>query len=87
VKSYVCTSVCYSLRHSVYYTLLIILFWSQLNTVRLTHNTRHAATAPNYYNVVNHWVFKNCKFSKEQSTLPEDDRMIETCRSVLIVLL
>jgi len=25
----------------------------------------------------------NCNFSKEQSTLPEDDRMIETCRSVL----
>ena len=25
-------------------------------------------------------------FSKEQSMLPEDDRMIETCRSVLSVL-
>jgi len=24
----------------------------------------------------------NCKFSNEQSMLPEDDRMIETCRSV-----
>ena len=29
----------------------------------------------------------NCNFSKEQSTLPEDDRMIETCRSVLSVLM
>jgi len=29
----------------------------------------------------------NRNFSKEQSTLPEDDRMIETCRSVLSVLL
>jgi len=29
----------------------------------------------------------NCNFSKEQSMLPEDDRMIETCRSVLGVLL
>jgi len=29
----------------------------------------------------------NCKFSKEQSMLPEDDRMIETCRSVLSVLM
>jgi len=29
----------------------------------------------------------NCTFSKEQSTLPEDDRMIETCRSVLSVLM
>jgi len=28
----------------------------------------------------------NCNFSKEQSMLPEDDRMIETCRSVLSVL-
>ena len=26
-------------------------------------------------------------FSKEQSMLPEDDRMIETCRSVLSVLM
>ena len=25
----------------------------------------------------------NCNFSKEQSVLPEDDRMFETCRSVL----
>ena len=29
----------------------------------------------------------NCKFSKEQSMLPEDDRMIETCRCVLSVLM
>jgi len=29
----------------------------------------------------------NCNFSKEQSTLPEDDRMFETCRSVLGVLM
>ena len=29
----------------------------------------------------------NCNFSKEQRTLPEDDRMIETCRSVLSVLM
>ena len=28
----------------------------------------------------------NCNFSKEQSMLPEDDRMIETCRSFLSVL-
>jgi len=28
----------------------------------------------------------NCNFSKEQSVLPEDDRLIETCRSVLSVL-
>jgi len=29
----------------------------------------------------------NCNFSKEQSMLPEDDRMTETCRSVLSVLM
>jgi len=28
-------------------------------------------------------VFLNCNFSKEQCMLPEDDRMIETCRSVI----
>jgi len=27
----------------------------------------------------------NCKFNKERSMLPEDDRMIENCRSVLSV--
>jgi len=29
----------------------------------------------------------NCNFSKEQSMLPEDDRVIETCGSVLSVLM
>jgi len=29
----------------------------------------------------------NCNFSKEQFMLPEGDRMIETCRSVLSVLM
>ena len=29
----------------------------------------------------------NCNFCKEQSMLPEDDRVIETCRSVLSVLM
>jgi len=29
----------------------------------------------------------NCNFSKEQYMLPEDDRVIETCRSVLSVLM
>jgi len=29
----------------------------------------------------------NSKFSKEQSKLPEDDCMIETCRSVFSVLM
>jgi hypothetical protein len=32
-------------------------------------------------------VFLNHNFSKEQCMLPEDDRMIETCRSVLSVLM
>jgi len=38
------------------------------------------------YNEVNHSVL-NWNFSKEQSMLPEDDHMIETCRSVLSVLM
>jgi len=45
---------------------------------------------PNYINVkINSKSLSvlNCNFSKEQSTLPEDDRMIETCRSVLSVLM
>jgi len=29
----------------------------------------------------------NCNFSKEQSMLPEDDRMVETCTRVLSVLM
>jgi len=29
----------------------------------------------------------NCNFSKEQYMLPEDDRVIETCKSVLNVLM
>jgi len=57
-----------------------------LNSIRLTQYTRHAATAPTQRNHVNHWVFLNYNFSKEQCMLPEDDRMIETCRSVLSVL-
>ena len=32
-------------------------------------------------------MFLNYNFSKEQYVLPEDDRMIETCRSVLNVLM
>jgi len=29
----------------------------------------------------------NCNFSKEQSKILEDDRMIETCRGVLSVIM
>jgi len=58
-----------------------------LNRVRLTQYTRHAATAPTQRNDVNHWVLLNYNFSKEQCILLEDDRMIETCRSVLSALM
>jgi hypothetical protein len=51
------------------------------------HNTRRAATAPNWHNEVIHWMFLNYNFSKEQCVLPEDDHVIETCRSALIVLM
>jgi len=44
---------------------------------------------PNYSNVKisskSLSVF-NCSFSKEQSTLPDDDRVIKTCRSFFSVL-
>ena len=58
-----------------------------LNSTQLTQYTRHAATAPTQRNDVNQRVVLNCNFSKEQCVLPEDDRMIETCRSVLSVLM
>ena len=32
-------------------------------------------------------MFLNYNFRKEQCMLPEDDRVIETCRSVLSVLM
>ena len=58
-----------------------------LNSIRLTQYTRHAATAPTQRNDVNHWMFLNYNFSKEQCMLPEDDRVIETCRGVLSVFI
>jgi len=48
---------------------------------------RHAATAPTQRNDVNHRVFLNYNFSNGQCMLLEDDRMIETRRSVLSVLM
>ena len=36
---------------------------------------------------LNNRMFLNHNFSKEQCMLPEDDRMIETCTSVLSVLI
>jgi len=45
----------------------------QLNSVRLTQSKSLSVL--------------NSNFSKEQSMLAEDDRMIETCRSVLSVLM
>ena len=50
-----------------------------LNSTQLTQYTRHAATAPTQHNDVNHSVFLDYNFSKEQCMLPEDDRVIETC--------
>ena len=44
-------------------------------------------SAPTQPNDVKHWLFLNYNFSKEQSILPEDDRTIETCRSVFSVLM
>jgi len=52
-----------------------------------TYTVRHAATALTQRKDVNHWVFLNYNFSKEKCMFSEDDRMIETCRSVLSVLM
>jgi len=50
------------------------------------HNMRHAATAPKLTLRNNSLNILNYNFSKEQYMFPEDDRVIETCRSVLNVL-
>jgi len=44
-------------------------------------------TAPTQRNDLNHGVILKYNFSKEQCILPEDDRLFETCRSVLNVLM
>ena len=49
--------------------------------------TRHAATAPNLTERSNSLDVLNYNFSKEKCTPPEDDRVIEICRSVLNVLM
>ena len=49
---------------------------SQAHSEHSMTHTRHAATVPTQSNDVNHWMFLNCNFSKEQSMLPEDDRNI-----------
>jgi len=46
-----------------------------------------AATAPKLTKISNLLNVLNYNFSKEQYMLPEDDRVIETCRSILNVLM
>jgi hypothetical protein len=78
------------LAHSKQYTTRTIhKTWAGLilNSIRLTQYTRHAATAPTQRNGINHCVFLNYNFSKEQCMLHENDRLIETCRRVLNVLM
>ena len=58
-----------------------------MDVLLVPYSVRHAATALNLHNEVNHRVFLNYNFSKEQSMLPEDDRMIETYRGILSVLM
>ena len=48
---------------------------------------RQVATAPTQRNDIKDWVFLNYNFNKEQRMLPENDRMIETCRRVLSLLM
>jgi len=48
---------------------------------------RHAATAPKLTQRSSSLNVLNYNFSKEKCMLPEDDRVIETCRGVLSVLM
>jgi len=50
------------------------------------HCSFGAVTAPKLTQRSNSLNVLNCNFIKEQCMLPEADRVIETCRSVLSVL-
>ena len=49
--------------------------------------TTHDTLPQHQINITKSLSVLNSKLSKEQSKLPEDDSMIETCRSVLSVLM
>jgi len=55
-------------KHSVIY--IVTLQFGIPNCIRLTQYTRHAAITPTQRNDVNHWVFLNYNFSKEQCMSP-----------------
>ena len=55
---------------------------------RTTHTQKHDMLPQHQVNIrSNSPNVLNYNFSKEQYMLPEDDRVIETCRSVLNVLM
>ena len=67
-----------------------LVLWQHVATAPTQHVQlvlwQRVATAPTERNAVNHRVLLDYNVIKEQCMLPEDDRVIETCRSVLSVL-
>ena len=83
--SWCCGSMCCVLCELVLWQHVLCIVWvvycSQWAWLWMC--VRHAATAPTERNDVNHGMFLNYNFNKEQCMLPQDDRMIETWRNVL----
>ena len=77
-------------KSKIYIKTLKKLLHVSITIILREHHTLFLAkvTVQNHSQFKNtHWVFLNCNFSKEQCMHPEDDRVIETCRSVLSVLM
>ena len=78
----------YSLKHSVVslHFSSIALAWCNAQQAKLSNIYKNTRLKLFKTNAAISLSVLNCNFSKEQSVLPEDDRMIETRRSVLSVL-
>jgi len=81
VSCVVCESYAVQLRPAV--DVLVVPY-----SVRLAIYTTNDTLPQHKINITNKSLcVLNCNFNKEQNKLPEDDRMIETCRSVLSILM
>jgi len=63
-----------------------VTYWDKYTEMHVTYWDKYTEMH-GQQNVKNSVSVLNCNFSREQSMLPEDDRMIETCRNVLSVLM